>query len=191
MGEGDNEVLSREKGVCESCHELFKYLLTKSRLRRAFLLVDPLHGLKQTDEQILKLFRHNAIPHQVILSKVDRVLLPKFTKKNVTEADFEKNVVKLRSIIGQILEKIQPKGDGPPALGEVLACSGDTSRWKALSSKTSGKFGIDAIRWAVLAASGLHQKTIDVKVQMSPAFMSESEKLQTSSNKIERRNIVA
>ena len=167
------------------------YLLIVNRLRRAFLLVDPLHGLKQSDEQILKLFRHNAIPHQVILSKVDRVLLPKTTKKYITEANFEENVVKLRYTISQLLEKIQPKGDGPPALGEVLACSADNPRWKALSPATGGKLGINAIRWAVLAATGLHQRTIDVKVQALAAVPVEFEGNQPSSDHVERHKINA
>ena len=117
---------------------------------------------------------------------MDRVLLPKSTKKYITEANFEENVAKLRCTIGQILEKIQPKGDGPPALGEVLACSVDDSRWKALSLTTGGKFGIDAIRWAVLAATGLHRRTTDVKVQAPPAYIIEPEDNQPISDEVER-----
>ncbi len=130
-----------------------------------FLLVDAMHGLKQSDEQILKLFRHNAVPHQVILSKVDRVLLPKTTKKHIAEDKFEKNIVALKDIVERIREKIQPRSDGPPALGEILTVSADNERWKALAPKTKGNLGIDAVRWAVLVATGLNQQTMDLKVQ--------------------------
>lgn len=124
-----------------------------------------MHGLKQSDEQILKLFRHNSVPHQVILSKVDRVLLPKSTKKHIAEEKFKENAVALKGIVQRIREKVQPKNDGPPALGEILTVSADNERWKALAPRTRGKLGIDAVRWAVLVATGLNQQTMDLKIQ--------------------------
>lgn len=151
--------------------------LTGHRLRRVFLLVDAMHGLKQSDEQILKLFRHNAVPHQVVLSKVDRVLLPKSTKKNVSEAKFKANVASLQDIVQRIREKIQPKNDGPPALGEILTVSADNKRWKALSPKTTGKLGIDAVRWAVLVATGLNQRTVDLKIQETTSSANGAERI--------------
>jgi GTP-binding protein len=136
------------------------------RLRRAFLLVDALHGLKKTDEQILKLFRHNAVPHQVMLSKVDRILFPNTSKKNISENIFAKNVVQLQGIVEKIREKIQPRDDGPPALGEILTVSADMdSKWLKLAVKTQGVLGISALRWAVLSATGFNQHTADLKIQ--------------------------
>ncbi|MCJ1393239.1 GTP-binding protein [Xylographa bjoerkii] len=147
--------------------EIVKYLLGRKELRRAFLLVDPLHGLKQSDELILALFRHNAIPHQVVLSKVDRILLPSSRSKTIAEEKLAEHAMELQGIVEKIRKQIQPKNDGPPALGEILTCSADNERWKALSSEPKGRLGISALRWAVLAATGLHQKTLEVEVQQS------------------------
>ena len=118
------------------------------RLRRAFLLVDALHGLKGSDEAILSMFRQNSISHQIILSKVDRVL---FKKSRPSLASIERIFPKLDDICGQLKGKIQPgTGDGPEALGEIVTCSAETS----LNGK---KLGIGNVRWAVLAATGLSE----------------------------------
>src|SRR5437764_324882 len=116
-----------------------------TRLKRAFLLVDALHGLKDSDAQLLEMFRHNAIPHQVILSKVDRILLPKQTRMP-SKALLESRTAELRELIAGLRKKIQPPRDGPPALGEILTCSsGLNERFKLLSSERGGTFGINAI----------------------------------------------
>ena len=122
--------------------------LTKCRLRRAFLLIDALHGLKSSDEQLLALFRQNAIPHQIILSKVDRILWsgPKFP----SGAKLERGTLELKSIVEGLRGKVQPTtNDGPGALGEILACSAEKSL------ENGKKLGINSIRWAMLAATGL------------------------------------
>ncbi|MCJ1284437.1 hypothetical protein MMC26_003769 [Xylographa opegraphella] len=154
--------------------EIVKYLVGRKELRRAFLLVDPLHGLKQSDETILALFRHNSIPHQVVLSKVDRILLPSSKSRSISEEKLAKHAIELQHIVEKIRTQIQPKNDGPPALGEILTCSADNERWKVLSSEPKGRLGISALRWAVLAATGLHQKTSDVEVQESLSVLEES-----------------
>ncbi len=119
------------------------------RLRRAFLLVDALHGLKRSDEEILSLFRQNAVSHQIILSKVDRIL---FRKSRPSEARIERNFPELDRICEQLKGKIQPgNGDGPEALGEIVTCSAEAT----LDGK---KLGINNVRWAVLAATGLGEE---------------------------------
>ncbi|MCJ1401510.1 GTP-binding protein [Xylographa trunciseda] len=147
--------------------EIVKYLVKRRELRRAFLLVDPLHGLKESDELILALFRHNAIPHQVVLSKVDRILLPSSRSNSITEEKLAENIVELQRIVEKIWIQIQPKNDGPPALGEILTCSADNKKWRTLSTEPKGRLGISALRWAVLAATGLHRMASEVEVQQS------------------------
>ncbi|MCJ1472203.1 hypothetical protein MMC13_000850 [Lambiella insularis] len=154
--------------------EIVKYLVQRKELRRAFLLVDPLHGLKSSDELILALFRHNAIPHQVVLSKVDRILLPKSKAKTITEEKLAKHATELQEVVEKIRVQVQPKNDGPPALGEILTCSADNGRWKALSSEPKGRVGISALRWAILSATGLHLKHSDFEVQVSTPLAEES-----------------
>lgn len=124
------------------------------RLKRAFLLVDALHGLKPTDVEVLALFRKLGVPHQVILSKVDRVLLSKMNNVSAVKirAKLEQNGPALGQIVEGLREKLQPGlGDGPEALGEVIACSTD----KVFMKK---QFGIDGVRWATLAATGLGEE---------------------------------
>ena len=123
--------------------------LKEYRLRRAFLLVDALHGLKRSDEEILSQFRQNAIPHQIILSKVDRVLFP---EGKPSKAGIRRHFHDLERIFKNMKDHVQPgKGDGPEALGEIITCSGQAN----LAGK---KFGINNVRWAVLVATGLADK---------------------------------
>ena len=109
------------------------------------MLVDALHGLKRSDIELLSLFRQNAVSHQVVLSKVDRILFPKHSP---SLDRMQRNAPELNRICQQLRGEIQPgHGDGPEALGEILACSAE--------SKFEGKqLGINNIRWAVLAATG-------------------------------------
>ncbi|KAL9127093.1 MAG: hypothetical protein Q9217_003968 [Psora testacea] len=132
--------------------EIMKYLagrkqkLTSVRLRRAFLLINGQHGVKLADEEILYLFRKHGIAHQVILPKVDRILFP---KHKVSVEHMEKNLPALDAICTDVKAKIQPgKADGPEALGEIVCCSAETT----LGGQ---RLGIDKLRWAVLAATGL------------------------------------
>ena len=110
------------------------------------MLVDALHGLKRSDIELLSLFRQNAVSHQVILSKADRIL---FGSHRPSVTRIERNSPELSRICQQLRGEIQPgHGDGPEALGEILAFSAEV--------KLEGKeLGIDNVRWAVLAATGL------------------------------------
>ena len=119
--------------------------LTDSRLRRAYVLVDAMHGLKLTDEQMLFLLRSNGIPHQVILSKTDRVL---FSRGRVSSQHLESAIPALETIVERLRKKIQPGPDeGPDALGELICTSADTQ----LNRR---KLGIASLQWAVLSATG-------------------------------------
>jgi GTP-binding protein len=123
-------------------------------LKRAFLLIDAVHGLKRSDEDLIGLLRENAISHQIILSKVDRILLPGPRKRIPTENNRQRSSDQLRELFEDMRAKIQPgNNDRPEALGEIIACSGERS------FKPHGqKLGINNVRWAVLAATGLGDK---------------------------------
>jgi len=56
--------------------EILKVLENRKQLRRAFLLVDAEHGLKSSDISLLLHLRQQGVPHQVILSKADKLLYP-------------------------------------------------------------------------------------------------------------------
>ena len=129
--------------------KITRAIVKYSRLRRAFLLVDALHGLKTSDEELLRLFRQHAVSHQVILSKADRVL---FRKSSPSVDRMERNRPQLDAIAQDIRASIQPgEGQGPEALGELITCSAD-------KTITGIKIGVNNVRWAILAATGLSEE---------------------------------
>ncbi|KAB8229772.1 hypothetical protein ETB97_001860 [Aspergillus alliaceus] len=139
--------------------EIMKYLQGRRQLRRAFLLIDSLHGLKRQDKDILMLFRRYAIPHQVVISKVDKVLAKK--KSQVKSGASAANVAALHNMLQGYKPIVQPAGrsEGPGALGEILTCSAE-------ASISPGKsLGISAVRWAILSAAGFDE---NMKAQPVP-----------------------
>lgn len=97
------------------------------------------------------------------MSKVDRIL---FKKSSPSLARIERNSPELDEIVAKLKAKIQPgTGDGPEALGEIVTCSGE----KTIDGT---KVGINSVRWAVLAATGLG----DEKRKVMPSeLMAEAE----------------
>ena len=138
--------------------EIMKYIVKRKQLRRAFVLVDATHGLKITDEQMLSLLRSNGVSHQIILSKIDRVLFPKgkITKGKSTIDCITKAIPVLDNFVEQLRDKVQPGlGECPDALGELVCTSAD-------AQVDGKKLGIASLRWAVLSATGLRPKeTVD------------------------------
>ncbi|KAJ5217379.1 GTP-binding protein EngB [Penicillium chermesinum] len=138
--------------------EIMKYLQGRRQLRRAFILIDCEHGIKQNDAEILRLFRRFAIPHQIILSKIDKVLAK--SKKQAKAGASAIGIQRLQTLLHKLKPDIQPDpriSEGPGALGEILTCSADTfvSPGQAL--------GVDSIRWAILAAAGIDGSLQGVK----------------------------
>ncbi|KAE8154794.1 P-loop containing nucleoside triphosphate hydrolase protein [Aspergillus avenaceus] len=138
--------------------EIMKYLQGRRQLRRAFLLIDGLHGLKKTDVDILKMFRQYAIPHQLIISKVDKVLAKK--KSKVKSGASAASVATLKTMLQRLRPVIQPDGrvEGPGALGEIVTCSAETP------VSPGNALGISAVRWAILSAAGF-DGNLNVKPQ--------------------------
>ncbi|KAL8863271.1 MAG: hypothetical protein Q9178_000646 [Gyalolechia marmorata] len=136
------------KSRAEWGEEIMKYLIGRKQLVRAFVLIDSMHGVKRSDESLLQALRENAISHQVVLSKVDRILFP--NGRGPTRQMLLRNATALQ----QTCESIRAGLDamdvpGPKPLGEILACS------TAASLETGKWLGINNLRWAVLAATGL------------------------------------
>lgn len=134
-------------GRAEWGKEILKYLEKREQLKRAFLLVDTVHGIKASDEQLLALFRERRIPHQVVLAKVDRLLFP--TARLPSAQALEVRLAELRRAMEDVQRTIQPDvEDISGALGELLACSSE----KKINAK---KLGINSVRHAMLQAAGL------------------------------------
>lgn len=122
------------------------------RLRRTFLLIDSEHGLKSSDVALLRDLASRGISHQVILSKVDKILFPH--SRLPSPQRLSANLLQLRSICEEIRLKLQPEdGRMSRTLGDVLCCSAEKEIQAVGVGR--GKLGIDAVRWAVLSGTGL------------------------------------
>ncbi|OOG00495.1 hypothetical protein ASPCADRAFT_35091, partial [Aspergillus carbonarius ITEM 5010] len=136
--------------------EIMKYLKKRKQLRRAFIMIDGEHGLKYSDKEILELFRRYAIPHQVIVSKVDKILAKR--KSQIQTGITGESILAVHKSLEKLRPIIQPKGrtEGPPALGELLTSSSSAYR------SSRDYLGVAAIRWAILSAAG-YDGTMEVK----------------------------
>lgn len=131
--------------------EIMKYLVGRKQLRRAFLLVDAQHGIKSNDLELLQLMRENAISHQVVLSKADKILMP--GSGVPAPKHLEHKAMRLRAVCEGLKKHIQPgQQGGPEALGEIIACSAERSL------EPGKRLGINELRWAVIAACGLTRR---------------------------------
>lgn len=136
--------------------EIMKYLTNRKQLRRVFVLVDASHGIKDKDRSLLATLRLAGIPHQVLLSKVDKIYVPvsrslaKYNRPNAMTSALRSlgSVEDVRKIMGDVRKEIQPPVGGG-ALGELLAVSSEVL--------ADGKgLGIDSVRVAVLRAAGVN-----------------------------------
>jgi GTP-binding protein len=129
--------------------EIVTYLRRRKQLRRAFVLIDAMHGIKSADERMIDLLRETGISYQIIVSKADRLL---DTGQGAAKARLQAFFELLRSQI------VQPIGGiGVAGLGEILAvgCLGEEKKSAAI--KESQMLGVEGVRWAVLVAAGLEQ----------------------------------
>ncbi|KAL8841641.1 MAG: hypothetical protein Q9170_000855 [Blastenia crenularia] len=138
------------KSRSEWGEEIMKYLIGRRQLARAFVLIDSKHGLKRSDEALLQALRENAISHQVVLSKVDRLLF--HNNRKPTKQLLQKHAPTLHKDVESIRDRLETMDvEGPKALGEILACS-------TIASIEDGKgLGINNLRWSILAATGLNE----------------------------------
>ncbi|EED17430.1 GTP binding protein (EngB), putative [Talaromyces stipitatus ATCC 10500] len=154
----------------EQGEEIMKYLKNRKQLRRTYILIDLLHGIKPHDQQILTLLRQYAIPHQLIVSKVDRILCDKI--KSIKHWHYNRKIkLSKLSKLQQELEKLRaydriPSNPedrnyefaaalaatkGPPPLGEIICVSAMTD---VAGSMKKSFLGINALRWSIMQATG-------------------------------------
>jgi GTP-binding protein len=118
------------------------------RLRRAFLLIDAEHGFKNSDEQILEILRESGTPHQIILSKVDKIIYPR--AKRPSPEKLHDNLLHLRDICEEVRDRAQPNGNrGSIVSSDIICCSSEKG------VERGRKLGLDELRWAALQAAGL------------------------------------
>lgn len=124
---------------------IMKYLTARRQLRRAFVLINPLHGLKEQDLQMLELLRGHGIPHQLIACKSDRI------KNSEAPALFA-------SMQAEIDKYFSRKRETPllMTIKDILTVGGlaqtkDSSKWLEFAQ------GLHNVRWAILRAAGLDE----------------------------------
>lgn len=127
--------------------QILKYLNKRKQLKQAFVLIDTVHGIKSSDEQLLSLLTRRGIPHQIVLTKVDRLLFP--TSRIPSESALKSYLADLSRRMEAIKRVIQlDVGDTSSVTGELIACSAE----KRIDGT---KLGIDSLRHAMLQTVGL------------------------------------
>lgn len=167
--------------------EIMKYIQSRKQLRRVFVLLDTEHGIKDKDRSLLASLRLAGVSHQVILSKMDKVYIPKLNDKKGLILKPKGTVKALREKMESLRQEINPPVGGG-ALGEILACSSAT-----LVNKK--RLGIDHVRYAVLKAVGLERtppkslgkiKKNQLKAKMNDPLSKEDSKKTTEQSLLRR-----
>lgn len=97
---------------------LKQYLSGRPTLRRAFVLIDSRHGVKEVDQEILKLLDSSAVTFQCVLTKSDKI----------SAAEREKVLAQVRGALSrhpaaypEIVLTSSEKGDGIATLRAIIA----------------------------------------------------------------------
>ncbi len=105
--------------VVEKWQRLLKqYLSGRANLRRAFVLIDTRHGIKDVDEEIMSLMDSSALTFQVVMTKADKV------KEKDREKIFKQVREKLSkhpAAFPEIVLTSSEKGDGIATLRSIIA----------------------------------------------------------------------
>ena len=129
--------------------QIMKYLRKRKQLKRVFLLVDAVHGIKGSDKQLLDWLKQAEIPFQVILSKVDKIIYQGNTATVPSKLEVGARMEQLRKIMEDVKKEVQPDSEEVGgAIGEIISCSAE--KW--IEGK---RMGVDALRFAMLQAAGL------------------------------------
>jgi len=97
--------------------EIFTYLRGRPQLRRALILIDARHGLKDSDHSVMEMMDTAAVSYQVVLTKADKL------KPKELETCLIETVKALRPHVAAhpvIMPTASLKGDGIPELRASL-----------------------------------------------------------------------
>lgn len=111
------------KGVVKKFQNLGRdYLRGRPNLKRAFLLIDARHGLKEVDEEAMAAFDTAAVSYQIILTKADKL---KPSEVADVVARTQAKIAKRPAAFPRVLATSSEKGTGIPELRAeiVQACA--------------------------------------------------------------------
>ncbi|MFN9928008.1 MAG: ribosome biogenesis GTP-binding protein YihA/YsxC [Phenylobacterium sp.] len=96
------------------------YLRGRPNLKRAYLLIDARHGLKDVDNEAMEAFDLSAVSYQIILTKADKLR----SQRDVDQvaAETRRKIAKRPAAFPRVLATSSEKGVGIPELrAEILA----------------------------------------------------------------------
>jgi len=97
---------------------LKQYLAGRQTLRRAFVLIDTRHGVKDVDEEILTLLDKSAVTFQVVMTKADKV---NAATREANIAQVQAALKKHPAAYPKIVLTSSEKGDGIESLRAIIA----------------------------------------------------------------------
>ncbi|MCF6444256.1 ribosome biogenesis GTP-binding protein YihA/YsxC [Nereida sp. MMG025] len=93
------------------------YLSGRASLRRAFVLIDARHGVKEVDQDIMKLLDRSAVTFQCVLTKTDKV---KGGAKDKMLEQVKSALAKHPAAYPEIIMTSSEKGDGIATLRHII-----------------------------------------------------------------------
>ena len=97
---------------------LKQYLAGRQTLRRAFVLIDTRHGVKDVDEEILTLLDKSAVTFQVVMTKADKV---NAATREANIAQVQAALKKHPAAYPEIVLTSSEKGEGIETLRAIIA----------------------------------------------------------------------
>lgn len=97
---------------------LKQYLAGRQTLRRAFVLIDTRHGVKDVDEEILNLLDRSAVTFQVVMTKADKV---NALTRAENIAQVQQALKKHPAAFNEIIVTSSEKGEGIETLRAIIA----------------------------------------------------------------------
>ncbi len=97
---------------------LKQYLAGRQTLRRAFVLIDTRHGVKDVDEEILTLLDKSAVTFQVVMTKADKV---NAATREANIAQVQTALKKHPAAYPEIVLTSSEKGEGIESLRAIIA----------------------------------------------------------------------
>jgi GTP-binding protein len=97
---------------------LKQYLAGRQTLRRAFVLIDARHGVKDVDEEILKLLDRSAVTFQAVLTKVDKI---NRAERLAVIEQVKGALVKHPAAYPEVVVTSSEKGEGIETLRAIIA----------------------------------------------------------------------
>ena len=96
------------------------YLRGRPNLKRAYLLIDSRHGLKEVDKEAMDAFDISAVSYQIVLTKIDKLRSQRDVEQVVAET--VRKIARRPAAFPRVLATSAEKGAGIPELrAEILA----------------------------------------------------------------------